>query len=61
MKNNIKTTVVREWRPEECHTRLADIVVDAGGTKYVKIKCRRCSKANGVDSYHMQEITPRPI
>lgn len=41
-----------EWRPDECNTRLGDIV-RLGDEIYIKIKCRRCSKLANYDVFHL--------
>lgn len=48
-------TKVDEFRPVECGTRLGDVVI-IYGKKWLKIKCRRCTKYLGVDSYHYIEM-----
>lgn len=47
---------IREWRPDECNTRIGDEVV-VNGVRFLKIKCRRCSKRDGVDSFHYIKIS----
>jgi predicted nucleic-acid-binding Zn-ribbon protein len=46
---------VRELRPSACGTRIGDIV-EVEGKKYLQVKCRRCSKTEGHDVFHL--ITP---
>jgi hypothetical protein len=46
---------VREWRPEDCGTRVGDeVMIDE--KLYLKVKCRRCSKRDGVDQFHYIEL-----
>lgn len=51
-------TKVKEWRPEDCGTRVGDVVKTETGLTLLKIKCRRCSKDNGVDMFHYAPIDP---
>lgn len=44
-----------EWRPKECSTRLGDIVMK-GTKKFLKIKCRRCTKTKQSDVFHLVEL-----
>lgn len=55
-----KDVSVREWRPEECHTRLGDIVLGSGGNLFLKVKCRRCTKRANADRFHTLPINPAP-
>lgn len=44
-----------EWRPVECGTRIGDIVQN-GDRLQLKVKCRRCTKKNGVDTFHVLDV-----
>jgi hypothetical protein len=43
---------VKEWRPDECGTRIGDVVTTESGLCLLKVKCRRCSKNDGRDIFH---------
>lgn len=43
---------VTEWRPVECGTRIGDVVRE-GKAILLKVKCRRCSKKQFKDVFHM--------
>jgi hypothetical protein len=47
----------REWRPDPCEVRLGDIVV-INERKFLKVKCRRCTKSSGSDTFHYIELAP---
>lgn len=46
---------LREWRPEECHTRIGD-EVEVMGVRFLKVKCRRCTRREGQDVFHYLEL-----
>lgn len=47
----------REWRPDPCEVRLGDIVV-VNGARFLKVKCRRCTKSTGSDVFHYIALSP---
>jgi hypothetical protein len=53
----IEEIKLAEWRPEECGTRIGDVVRTEAGLLLLKVKCRRCSKTDGVDVFHYTELT----
>jgi hypothetical protein len=52
---------VKEWRPEECGTRIGDVVKTQEGLVLLKVKCRRCSKRDGVDIFHYVRLDESDI
>jgi len=56
----MKEVKIKEVRPEECHTRIGDAVV-VDGVYCLKVKCRRCSKANGFDIFHYVSMSTMDV